>query len=141
MQNICPTCAADPSAHSFKKVADKQGVVLFYAHPSKAKRYDDEAGTLQHVDRMLASIGSRKWSCVLDGDGFDVRHAKEISLGRALFSLFLDKYVSTVHQVIIINPTWHLEGVVKLAKTMLAPEVFAKIQVMDDRKRSVMEFF
>jgi hypothetical protein len=141
MHAICPTCAADPTAHSFKKVADKQGVVLFYAHPSKAKRYDDHDGTIQHVDRMLASIGSRKWSCVLDGDGFDLKLAKQLDLGHALFKLFLEKYVGTVQHIHIINPTWHLNSVVALAKTMLAPEVFAKIQVLDDRKRSVMEFF
>jgi hypothetical protein len=141
MQQICPTCAADPTAHSFKKVADKQGVVLFYAHPSKAKRYDDHEGTIQHVDRMLASIGSRKWSCVLDGDGFDLRHATEVKLGQGLITLFLEKYAATMQQLTIINPTWHIEGVVKVAKMLLPPEIFGKIKLMDDRKRSVMEFF
>ena len=141
MEKICSACAADPHTHSFKKVADKQGVILFFAQPAKAKRYDDHEGTIQHVDRMLASIGSRKWSCVFDGEGFDLKHAKEVGIGKALFDLFLTKYASTVQTIHIINPTWHLEGIIKLAKAVMPAEMFAKIKVMDDRKRSVMEFF
>jgi len=141
MEKICPRCAVDPTAHSFKKVADKQGGILFIAHPAKAKHYDDVEGMLQHVDRMLASIGARKWSCVLDGDGFDLKHAKEITLGKSLFELFMKKYSANVQNIHVINPTWHLEGIIKLAKMTLPAEMFEKIKVMDDRKRSVMEFF
>ena len=141
MEKIWSACATDPHTHSFKKVADKQGVVLFFSQPAKAKRFNDHEGFIQHVDRALAAIGSRKWSCVLDGDGFDLSHAKEVGIGRALFELFLKKYAATLQNIHVINPTWHLDGILALAKATMAPEMFSKIQVMDDRKRSVMEFF
>lgn len=140
MEKICPKCAADPTSHSFKKVADKNGVVIFYTHPSKAKLYDDMDGILAHVNNMLLSIGNRPWKCIIDGDGFDMKHAAEIQIGRALFNLLTTKYGSTVQEITVINPTWAMEGLVKLASIAMTKEMFAKVKVMDDRKRSILEF-
>ena len=140
MEKICPKCAADPTSHSFKKVADKNGVVIFYMHPSKAKLYDDMEGILSHVDNMIASIGNKSWKCIIDGDGFDMKHAAEIKLGNALFKLLTTKYGSTVQEVAIINPSWHIEGLIKLASMAMSKEMFSKVKVMDDRKRSILEF-
>mgnify|MGYP003344591583 CR=1 FL=1 len=118
----------------------RSGVVIFYSHPSKAKLYDDMDGILSHVDNMIASIGNRLWKCVIDGDGFDMKHAAEIKLGNALFKLLTTKYGSTVQEVAIINPSWHIEGLIKLASMAMSKEMFSKVKVMDDRKRSILEF-
>lgn len=140
MDRICPTCAKDPSSHSFKKVADKNGVILFLTQPAKAKRYDDADGLILHVDNTITSIGNKKWSCIIDGTGFDLKHAAEVSVGQRLFDLFMKKHAATVHDIKIINPTWHMEGILKLAKATMKPEMYAKITIMDDRPRSVLEF-
>lgn len=140
MEKICPKCAADPTSHSFKKVADKNGIVIFYSHPSKAKLYDDMDGILLHVNNMFTSIGNKPWKCIIDGDGFDMKHAAEIKVGRALFNLLTTKYGSTFQEIVVINPTWAMEGLVKLASLAMTNEMFAKVKVLDDRKRSILEF-
>jgi hypothetical protein len=140
MDKICPTCAADPTSHSFKKVAEKAGITIYYSHPSKAKRYDDSDGILKHVDNLLALNGNKRWSCILDGDGFDLKHAAEVSTGVGLMKLLMTKYGATMEEFKIINPTWHIQGMMKLAKVTLEPGMFAKVHLMDDRKHSVLEF-
>ena len=105
MDKICPTCAADPTSHSFKKVAEKAGITIYYSHPSKAKRYDDSDGILKHVDNLLALNGNKRWSCILDGDGFDLKHAAEVSTGVGLMKLLMTKYGATMEEFKIINPT------------------------------------
>jgi len=140
MEKICPKCAADPTSHSFKKISEKGGSVLFYMHPAKAKHYDDTEGILTHVDNMIMSIGGRPWRCVIDGDGFDLKHAAEIKLGNALFKLLTIKYGSTFNEIVIINPSWHIEGLIKLASMAMSSEMYKKVKVMDDRKRSILEF-
>lgn len=140
MEKICPTCVADPTSHSFKKVSEKGGLVIFYMHPSKAKLYNDTDGILRHVDNMIQSIGNKPWRCIIDGDGFDVKHAAEIKLGNALFQLLTNKYGSTFQDITVINPTWHIEGMIKLASMAMKAEMYAKVKVLKDRKRSILEF-
>ena len=140
MDKICPKCAADPTSHSFKKVAEKGGVVLFYMHPARAKLYDDREGILAHVSNMITSIGSKPWKCVIDGDGFDMKHAAEIQLGNALFKMLTTIHGATFQEIIVINPTWHIEGMIKLASMAMPKEMFTRVKVLDDRKRSILEF-
>ena len=140
MEKICPKCAADPTSHSFKKISEKGGVVLFYTHPAKAKLYDDKDGILSHVDNMIATIGNKPWKCIIDGDGFDLKHASEVQLGNALFKLLTIKHGATVQEIVVINPSWHIEGMVKVASMTMTKEMFARVKVLDDRKRSVLEF-
>jgi hypothetical protein len=140
MEKICPKCAADPTSHSFKKVSEKGGLVIFYMHPSKAKLYDDMEGILKHVDNMIMSIGNKPWRCIIDGDGFDVKHAAEIKLGNALFSLLTTKYGATFQEITVINPTWHIEGMIKLASMAMNAEMYSRVKVLKDRKRSILEF-
>jgi hypothetical protein len=61
-------------------------------------------------------------------------------VGRALFHLLTTKYGSTFQEITVINPTWAMEGLVKLASLAMTKEMFAKVKIMDDRKRSILEF-
>lgn len=140
MNKICPKCAADPTSHSFKKVSDKGGITIYYSHPSKAKLYDDFEGILSHVDNMLTLQGKKPWLCILDGDGFDVKHAAQVRIGVALMDLMMNKYGATMKEFKVINPTWHIHGQVTVAKMTLTSELFTKIVVLDDRKHSILEF-
>lgn len=140
MEKICPKCAVDPMSHSFKKISEKGGVTLFYSHPSMAKLYDDTEGILNHVENMLIANGAKKWSCIIDGDGFDIKHAVEVRTGIGLMKLLVEKYGKTLVEFKVINPTWHINGMLKLASTTLPPDMFAKVKILDDRKRSILEF-
>jgi hypothetical protein len=140
MNKICPKCAVDPTSHSFKKVSDKGGITIYYSHPSKAKLYDDLEGILSHVDNMLTLQGKKPWMCILDGDGFDVKHAAQVRIGVALMDMMMNKYGATMKEFKVINPTWHIHGQVTVAKMTLSSELFTKIVVLDDRKHSILEF-
>jgi hypothetical protein len=140
MEKICKKCALDPMSHSFKKLTERSGVLVYYSHPSAAKLYDDTEGILRHIDQMLAFHGNRKWSCIFDGDGFDIKHAVQLNMGIGLIRLLSEKYGETLHEIKVINPTWHISGMLKLLSSMINSTLFAKIKVMDDRKYSVFEF-
>ena len=139
MDKICPSCAKNPDNHSFKKISDKGNVALYYTKPSSALLYDDTDGILSHIDNML-TLQKGKWSVLFDGKGFDINHATEIRTGAGLVQLLLTKYGALLQEFKIINPTWHITGIIKLAAVALPPDMFAKIKVLEDRKYSVLEF-
>jgi len=138
--DICPTCAQDPDSHSFKKLKEKNGVTLFYSRPGSATLYKDTEGILAHVEKALAALGGQKWSCIIDGEGFDLRHATELSTGYGLYDLFTKKYGLSLVELKLINPTWHIQGVVKAAKSWASPAFVEKLTVLDDRQYSVLQF-
>ena len=140
MEKICKKCASDPMSHSFKKLSDKNGVITYYSQPSHAKLYDDKEGTLLHVDNALTLLGNRKWRCVMNGDGFEIKHAIQITTGGELLKMILEKYGTNLEQVIVINPSWQMKSIIKLLPSMVSEEGLKKLNVMDDRMRSVLEF-
>ena len=139
MDKICKTCAADPDSHSFKRIAEKRGVSIFYTKPSNAKLYKDTEGILTHFGNVLAQYGDKKWVLIIDGDGFDIRHATEISTGMGILEL-LKKYSATMVELKLINPSWHMKGALKLAEDYFTEEMRSKITVIDDRVCSVLQF-
>jgi hypothetical protein len=141
MDKICAACAKDPNTHSFKKVSEKNGIALYYTQPAKASKYDDTEGILSHVDNALRANGSKPWRCVIDGTGFDMRHATEVQTGMGLVALLTEKYGTTLQHVTIINPTWHILGVIKITFAFVDESIKAKIRTIDDDKpHSILEF-
>ena len=140
MEKICATCAKEPSAHSFKKVSEKNGVCIFYTKPASATKYDDTVGTISHVDHALHSIGSKKWMWIFDGDGFEAQHALALQTGRGILHLIESKYGGHLQQILFINPSWHVKGVVKAGSIGLHDTIKSKIKVLDDRVYSILEF-
>jgi hypothetical protein len=140
MNKICPTCAVDPTSHSFKKISEKNGIVTYYTQPSEAIMYEDREGILSHVDNALALLGDKKWICIINGDGFEAKHALEAQTGIGLLNLMTKKYGAHLQEIKIINPTWHIKGVYKLAKPFLDDEMMSKVKMLKDRVYSVLEF-
>lgn len=141
MEKICKKCASDPMSHSFKKVSEKGGILTYYTHPSQGKLYDDKEGILLHVDNVLHLMGNKKWRCIINGDGFDIKHAMQVSIGNELLKLLLEKYGTNLQEVIIINPSWHIMGIVKALPMIVEDlKVIEKVKVLDNRIYSILEF-
>lgn len=140
MNSICNICAADPLAHSFKKVGEKRGITMFYSKPSQAKKYDDTAGILAHVDRAIASLGNKKWICIVDGDQFDAKHILEYQTGMGLMDLFFGKYYDTLVEIKIINPTIYVRSAMKILMAMISDDKLSKITLLDDKPYSILQF-
>jgi len=140
MEKICATCVKEPSAHSFKRVSEKNGICIFYTKPASATKYTDTEGTISHVDRALQAIGPKKWTWIFDGDGFEAQHALALHTGRGILNLIEEKYGSQLQQILFINPTWHVKGVVKAGSIGLRDNIKSKIKLLDDRVYSILEF-
>lgn len=140
MNAICEICASDPMAHSFKKVAEKRGTIVYYSKPSQAKRYDDTEGILAHIDKTMALYQGKKWVCIIDCDGFDAKFTLEIKTGMGITDLLMNKYVDTMVEIKVINPSVYVSGLMKVLTTMVSEEKTSKITVLDDRPYSILQF-
>lgn len=140
MTGICAVCVENPDSHSFKKLKEKNGVCMFYTKPSAAKLYKDTDGIVSHIDNSLTAIGDKKWICIIDGEGFDIRHAAEVTTGMALFELITGKYGAKLVEIKIINPTWHIKCVINAVRAFASEELQSKLTILDDRPYSVLQF-
>ena len=140
MAGICAICEQNPDSHSFKKIKEKNGVSVFYAKPSAGKLYKDTDGILTHINNALAANGDKKWICIIDGEGFDIRHAAEVTTGMALFELITQKYGTKLVEIKLINPTWHIKCVINAVRAFASEELQSKLTVLDDRPYSVLQF-
>jgi hypothetical protein len=140
MNQGCAKCAKDPNTHSFRKVSEKNGISIYYTHPSKATEYDDTEGILEHIDGALSQLGNKRWVCVIDGTDFDVKHLVQVKTGRGIVELITTKYGANLKQIYIINPSWHIKGLVKCLSAFFDEKTIERIVIMDDRHRSILEF-
>ena len=86
-------------------------------------------------------MGNKKWRCIINGDGFDMKHAMQVSIGNELLKLLLEKYGTNLQEVIIINPSWHIMGIVKALPMIVEDlKVIEKVKVLDNRIYSILEF-
>jgi hypothetical protein len=133
-------CTMDPTSHSFRKISEKNGIVTYYTNPTKAKLYTDTEGILEHYNNALNTVGDKKWIWIFDSDGFDVKHALEISTGIGIAKLITGKYGNNLQEIKIINPTWHIKTMIKAVWPFLNDRTKQKINIMGDRYYSVVEF-
>jgi len=140
MNAICLKCAKDPNVHSFKKVSEKNGTHIYYTYPAKATDYDDTDGILEHIDRALSQLGNKRWICVIDGTDFDMKHMIQVNTGRGIVELITTKYGANLRQIYIINPSWHIKGLLKCLSSFFDDKTMERIVSMDDRPRSILEF-
>ena len=140
MNVICKICAEEPDSHYFKKIAERRGISTFYMKPSMSKLYKDTEGILSHLDNALAQLQGKKWIIILDGDGFDIRHATEISTGKGMLELIMNKYGATLVEFKLINPSWHMKSILKLSDDNLTEDFKSKLTVIDDRVCNVFQF-
>lgn len=140
MDRICKACAADPMSHSFKKISEKNGLLTYYCHPAQAKRYDDTDGFLSHVDNLLSLSSGKGWRCIVNGEGMDLKHASQFKTGEGLMRLFTEKHGKTMKEVVVINPTWHIKGMITVASTIMEESAMQRLRILSDRPYSVFEF-
>jgi len=127
METECSICRQDPGSHSFEKIKETDTTVYYYTCPGKASRYNDLEGILNHKRLELSKLNGKKWIWILDGTGFDIRHAMEIQIGLGIVRL-LDEY--SVLKVCVIN-----EGrYISIMRLLMWP-------LMSEELRSRIEFF
>ncbi len=124
--------------YNFKKISDKNGTVIFYTNPVKAK--PNSHNILTYYDDTLKQIGNKKWVWIFDSEGFSIKHATEISMGTEITKLVTEKYAHSLQEIKIINPTWHIKTMLKALLPFTDELTKQKIKLLDDRPRSILEF-
>lgn len=137
----CSKCTSDTASYSFKRVSDKQGIIIFYSNPAKAKIFKDHEDLLSHFEHMLALVTpAKQWVWIFDGDGFDTDHLLEVRLGLSIIELISEKHLSTLREIKIINPSVHLKVILKVILRFVSDGLRQKINIKDDRPYSILEF-
>lgn len=136
----CPICLSDPTSHILRKVADKPSHVTFYTHPSKVKREYPADDIIHHYAHRLEEKGSKSWTWVIDGSQFDTDHIMELRTGQGIAELLKGQHSDTLQEIKVINPTIHLKLLLKVVQPFMEDALRAKVSIMDDRPRSVLEF-
>ena len=127
LNEICPICYKEPGSHSFEKLCEISGVCMIYTKPSQAKKYRDQAGILQHVDNMLASLGEKQWSWTIDGEGFSFKHAIEVGTIQKIIEIIKKKYMKTLLRIKVENMNNALKHMYVLIKSFGGKELDTKI--------------
>ena len=137
----CSKCNSETASYSFKRVADKQGLLTFYTNPAKAKIFKDHEDLYTHFEHMLALVTEKKqWIWIIDGDGFDTDHLLEVRTGMAIIQLITEQYVRSLREIKIINPSVHLRVLLKVVLPFLHEELRQRIRILEDRPYSILEF-
>jgi hypothetical protein len=129
MPYTCKICEADPSSHSLKNIGTINDITYYYTCPAKATKYNDVVGITQHYDGVL-SENTNKWIWVFDCSKFTSKHLLEINVGIELAKLISSKFSSSLHSIIIINPTWHILVVMRLVNPFLNNHMKSIIKIL-----------
>lgn len=122
----CPVCTSEPNSHSFKPNTPHNGVAVYYTRPAEASKYDDVHGIVAHYDGVLSDNqhGTKnRWMWILDCNGFEVKHMREVGVAIALAKLITSKYATTLIKIIVANPTWHVRVIINVVWPFLSQKV------------------
>jgi hypothetical protein len=126
MTYVCPICAINPGSHSLIKIYEKD-IIYYYTCPSKAKKYNDTLGIINHYEGVLGEI-NEPWVWVFDGEGFDFEHSLQIDLGIKLAGV-ISHHSNNLEKILIINATSYVYAIY----TVLYP-------FMNNKMKQIIEF-
>lgn len=136
----CPLCAKDPTTLVFRRIADKEAHTVFYTHPSKVKGNPLAEEIIAHYRHRLEEKGAKPWIWIFDGSQFDTDHIMELKTGQGIAELLKGRNLASLVEIRVINPTIHLKVLLKVIQPFMEDALIAKLSVLDDRPRSVLEF-
>jgi len=136
----CPLCTKDPTTFVLRKVAEKPTYMVFYTHPSKVRGDPSAEDILVHYRHLLEDKGVKPWVWIFDGSQFDTDHIMELKTGQGIAELLQGPHGASLVEIKVINPTIHLKVLLKVIKPFMEDGLKAKLVLLDDRTRSVMEW-
>ena len=140
MASMCAICSSDPSAPIFRKVGEKPTHVTFYTHPSRVRKTCSSEQIIEHYTHCLEEKGAKPWVWMFDGAQFDTDHIMELRTGQGIAELLKGAHSETLVEIKVINPTIHLKVLLKMVQPFMEDGLRAKLTILDDRPRSVLEF-
>jgi hypothetical protein len=119
----CPVCKLDPTSHSLSTIYESDDIICYYTCPSKASKYDDRDGILQHYDGVLTDKGNKAWIWVFDCVNFGMNHATEFRLAIDMAKLITKTHGDTLTQIHIINPTIYIKITINVIWPFLSDHI------------------
>lgn len=136
----CSICSSDPNTFVLRKVGEKPTYVTFYTHPSKVKVQPQSEEIIHHYRHRLEEKGTKPWIWIFDGAQFDTDHIMELRTGQGIAELLKGVHGESLLEIKVINPTIHLKVLLKVIQPLMEEGLRAKLSILDDRPRSVLEF-
>ena len=118
MHRFCQQCAQDisnnlPLSHCFFEKSEKiNGISVFYGSPGKSTLYKDANGILTHVKSMLLNHGKNPWVLHIDGEGYKMKHARQIAIVFQFLEFVKQGYADDLMLIEIICPSRQMQGVI-----------------------------
>ena len=128
MENECIICREDPGSHSFEKLKETDTTVYYYTCPGKASRYNDLEGILNHKRLELSRLNGKEWIWILDGLGFEMRHAMELNIGIGISKLLCEYSVSKVY---VINAGIYISVISVLMWPLMSEDLKSRIEYVE----------
>jgi hypothetical protein len=145
MHKFCQQCVQDisnnlPLSHCFYEEIDKiNGITVFNASPGESILYKDVDGIMSHIKSMLLHHGKNPWILHIDGEGFETKHARQITIAFQFLELIKNEYLDELMLVEIICPTKQMHGVIAILWPFL-PEKLKNIILIRTQSKSELSF-
>lgn len=145
MHKFCQQCAQDisnnlPLSHCFYEKVDKiNGITVFYASPGESIQYKDVDGIMSHIKSMLLDHGKNPWVLHIDGEGFETKHASQITIVYQFLDMIKKYYLDELMLVEIICPSKQMHGVITIVWPFL-PERLKQIITIRSQTKSELSF-
>ena len=124
---VCDICAKCPSSHSFDILKEDNNQVIYYSCPSKSTQPNDHEGILNHYKGMFADKQSKKWTWIIDGTDFEIKHV-DVKINLMLAKL-LETHVDTLETIVFINSTTQIKLALSMACPLLSKEFRQRIRI------------
>lgn len=120
---VCKICEKDPTSHSFSKLCEVNGVVTFYTKPADATKYDDYEGILAHFNALLSGHTDKKWSWIIDADGFAMKHAMEVGVASGLIKTISENYSDNLVEIKVTHTNSLIKGMFKTLMPLIKGKI------------------
>lgn len=125
---MCQICINEPGSHSFYLLKSENNVNTYYTCPSKATKYWDTEGIIDHYDGVLTANGETPWIWIFDSTDFGFVHSMQIGVALGILNLLKDKYGKYLQEIQIINPTPYIKTLYSIIYPFLTNEIINTIR-------------
>lgn len=137
MKFLCPICEENDTNYLFKKLNIIYEIYIFYSYPNVVTKYHNHSEILNHFRGMLNEIdhASIKWKWVFNSKDFKLKYAIRIKTAISIARL-ISEIKADLHEIIIMNPTWHINYILKIVTPFLKKDIREKIKFKLPNKKT-----
>lgn len=134
--SMCPTCVAEPNAHSvyvrgsFTDPATGEEVPIVYTQPSEAAKYWEHNEINQHFVQLVRSLHPRPWAWVFNAEGLSLKHMIDPRPGIKLAVSISNEFKDSLHTIFIMNANVVLRTSLAMVKPFLHASISSKIKTV-----------